>query len=165
MRRWAREAVVMRGGDWRARAYARREAGDSGRAFARRASRSRGEGEVGGRVQEGEPGVRGAAGGEEGVIHGDVPVGCLGPGLCRDLGEPFLAGREGGPWVGEDAVERFQGRGGQPEDRASGGSDGGGGEDCSARDEAAGGRCLPEGKGLGGEVLRGEGKGEPGQGP
>ena len=42
MRRLAREAVVMRGGDWRVRAYARREAGDSGRAFARRASRSRG---------------------------------------------------------------------------------------------------------------------------
>ena len=61
-------------------------------------------------------------------------------------------------------MERFQGRGGQPEDCASGGSDGGGGEDCSARDVAAGGRCLPEGKGLGGEVLRGEGKGEPGQG-
>ena len=116
-------------------------------------------------MQEGEPGVRGAAGGKEGVIHGDVPVGRLGPGLCRDLGKPFLAGREGGPWVGEDAVERFQGRGGQPEDCASGGSDAGGGEDGSARDVAAGGRCLPVGKGLGGEVLRGEGKGEPGQGP
>ena len=107
-------------------------------------------------MQEGEPGVRRAAGSEEGVIHGDVPVGRLGPGLCRDLGEPFLAGREGGPWVGEDAVERFMGKGG---------SGRGGGEDCSARDVAAGGRCLLEGKGLGGEVLRGEGKGEPGQGP
>ena len=32
----------MRGGDWRVRAYARREAGDSGRACAWRASRSRG---------------------------------------------------------------------------------------------------------------------------
>ena len=42
MQQWAREAVVMRGGDWRVRAYARREAGDSGRAFARRASQSRG---------------------------------------------------------------------------------------------------------------------------
>ena len=116
-------------------------------------------------MQKGEPGVRGAAGGEEGVIHGDVLGGRLGSGLCRDLGEPFLAGREGGPWVGEDAVERFQGGGGQPEDCASGGSDGGGGEDGSARDVAAGGRCLPPGKGLGGEILCGEGKGEPGQGP
>ena len=34
-----------------------------------------GESEVRGRVQEGEPGVWGAAGGEEGVVHGDVPVG------------------------------------------------------------------------------------------
>ena len=42
MRGRAREAVVMRGGDWRVRVYARREAGDSGRAFARRAPRSRG---------------------------------------------------------------------------------------------------------------------------
>ena len=116
-------------------------------------------------MQEGEPGVRGAAGGEEGVVHGDVPVGRRGSGLCRDLGEPFFAGREGGPWVGEDAVERFQGRGGQPEDCASGGGDGGGGEDGSARDVAARGRCLPEGRGLGGEVMCGEGKGEPGQGP
>ena len=63
-------------------------------------------------MQEGEPGVRAAAGGEEGVIHGDVPVGRLGPILCRDLGEPFPAVRGGGPWVGEDAVERFQGKGG-----------------------------------------------------
>ena len=90
-------------------------------------------------MQEGEPGVRGAAGGEEGVIQGDVPVGRLGSGLCRALGEPFLAGHEGGPWVGEDAMERFQGRGGQPEDCASGGGDGGGGQDSSARDVAAGG--------------------------
>ena len=99
------------------------------------------------------------------MVHGDVPVGRLGSGLRRDLGEPFLASREGGPWVGEDAVERFQGRGGQPEDCASGGGDGGGGEDGSARDVATGGRCLPEGRGLGGEVMCGEGKGEPGQGP
>ena len=97
------------------------------------------ESEIGGRVQEGEPGVRGAAGGEKGVIHGDVPVGCLGSRLGRDLGEPFLAGCEGGPRVGEDALERFQGRGGQSEDCAGGGGDGGGGEDGSARDVAAGG--------------------------
>ena len=71
-----------------------------------------GESEVGGRVQEGEPGVWGAAGGEEGVVHGDVPVGGLGSGSSCDLGEPFLAGCEGGPRVGEDAVERFQGWGG-----------------------------------------------------
>ena len=109
-----------------------------------------GESEIGGRVQEGEPGVRGAAGGEEGVVHGDVPVGSLGSGLGRDLGEPFLAGCEGGPRVGEDALERFQGWGGQPKDCAGGGGDGGGGEDGSARDVAAGGRCLPEGRGLGG---------------
>ena len=75
---------------------------------------------------------------EEGVVHGDVPVGRLRSGLCRDLGEPFLAGREGGPRVVEDAVERLQGRGGQPEDCASGGGDGGGGEDGSVRDVAVG---------------------------
>ena len=109
-----------------------------------------GESEIGGWVQEREPGVWGAAGGEKGVVHGGVPVGCLGSGLGRDLGKPFLAGCEGGPRVGEDAVEQFQGRGGQPEDCASGGGDGGGGEDRSARDVAAGGRCLLEGSGLGG---------------
>ena len=70
-----------------------------------------GESEVGGRVQEGEPGVWGAAGGEEGVVHGDVPVGGLGSGLSRDFGEPFLASCEGGSRVGEDAVERLQGWG------------------------------------------------------
>ena len=94
-----------------------------------------------------------------------MPVGRLGWGLGPDLGEPFLAGREGGPRVGENAVERFQGGGGQPEDRASGGGDGGGGEDGSARDVAAGGRRLLEGSGLGGEVMCREGKGEPAQGP
>ena len=73
------------------------------------------------------------------MVQGDVPVGSLGSGLGRDLGEPFLGGCEGGPRVWEDAVERFQGRGGQPEDCASGGGDGGGGEDGSARDIAAGG--------------------------
>ena len=99
------------------------------------------------------------------MVHRDVPVGCLGTGLGRDLGERFLAGRKGGPRVEEDAVEQFQGWGGQPEDCASGGGDGGGGEDGSARDVAAGGRCLLEGSGLGGEVMSGEGKGEPGQGP
>ena len=96
------------------------------------------------------------------MVHRNVLVGCLGSGLGRDLSEPFLAGREGGPRVGEDAVERFQARGGQPEDCASGGGDGGGGEDGSARDVAVGGRCLLEGRGLGGEVMCGEGKGEPG---
>ena len=43
-------------------------------------------------------------------------------------------------------MERFEGRGGQPEDCASGGSDGGGGEDCSARDVAAGGRTSRRAK-------------------
>ena len=98
-----------------------------------------GESEIGGRVQEGEPGVGGAAGGEEGVVYRDVLVGGLGSGLGRDFGEPFLTGCEGGPRLGEDAVERFQGWGGQPEDGAGGGGDGGGGEDGSARDVAAGG--------------------------
>ena len=42
MRRWAREVVVMRGGNLRAGAYTMRETGDSGRALARRASRRRG---------------------------------------------------------------------------------------------------------------------------
>ena len=99
------------------------------------------------------------------MVQGDVPVGRLGSGLGRDLGEPFLAGREGGLRVGEDAVERFQGGGGQPEDGACGGGDGAEGEDGSAGDAALGGRCLPEGRGLGGEVMCAEGKGVPGQGP
>ena len=55
-----------------------------------------GESGVGGRVQEGEPRVRGAAGGEKGVVHGDVPVGGLLSGLGRDFGESFLASRESG---------------------------------------------------------------------
>ena len=71
-----------------------------------------GESEVGERGQEGDPGVRGAAGGEEGVVHRDVPVGGLGSGLGRDFGESFLLSCESGSRVGEYAVERFQGWGG-----------------------------------------------------
>ena len=37
------------------------------------------------------------------MVHGGVPVGRLGSGLGRDLGELFLAGCEGGPRLGEDA--------------------------------------------------------------
>ena len=97
------------------------------------------------------------------MVHGDVPVGGLGSGLGRDFGESFLSSRESGSRVGEYAVERFQGWGGQAEDGAGGRVDGGGGKDGRARDVAAGGRRLLEGKGLGGQVVGGEGKGEPGQ--
>ena len=51
-------------------------------------------------MKEGEAGVREAAGAEEGMVHGDVPVGCLEPGPGCDLGEPLLACREAGPRVG-----------------------------------------------------------------
>ena len=116
--------------------------------------------EVTGWVKEKEPGVWEAAGAEEGMVHGDVPVGSLGPGLGNDLCEPFLARREGGSRAGEYAVERLQGRGGQSEDGPGGGGDRGGGEDCCPRDVAAGGRRLEESRGLGGPVVGGEGEGE-----
>ena len=60
-------------------------------------------------------------------------------------------------------MERLQGWGGYSEDVVGGGGDGGGGEDGRARDVAAGGRRLPEGRGLGGQFVGGEGKGEPRQ--
>ena len=80
-------------------------------------------------MEEWEPGVGEAAGAKEVMVHRDMAVGHLGPSLGGDLGEPFLARREVGPQVGEDAVERFRGRGGKPEDGPGGGGDGGGGQD------------------------------------
>ena len=107
MRRWAREAVVMRGGGLAGEGVRLEGGGTLWSGVRAEGVAEEGESEIGGRVQEGELGVCGAAGGEEGVVHGDVPVGGLGSGLGRDFGEPFLAGCEGGPRVGEDAVERF----------------------------------------------------------
>ena len=58
-------------------------------------------------MEEWEPWVGEAAGAKEGVVDRDMAVNRLGLRLGDDLGEPLFTRREGGPWVGQNAVERL----------------------------------------------------------
>ena len=119
-----------------------------------------GEGEVGGRMEEWEQWVGEAAVAEEGVVHCDVTFGHPGPRLGGDPAGLLFARREDGREVGQDAMERLQGRGAQLEDGPSGGGDGAGGEDCRPGDVTASGGRLVEGGRLRSQVLGDDGEGE-----